>query len=125
MPAVLDFLDDRLPISPPDVFSNLYGRLNNPDWNAPTITTAALILPAGTPPSYAFGESVRPSALGARDAKDYGLQSLLIGRSQGIHSRQVGDSLYRKSDIKVSDTCVSWIWAQTPTHPSAGGWVGY
>ena len=55
MPAVLDFLDDRLPISPPDVFSNLYGRLNNPDWNAPTITTATLILPAGTPPSYAFG----------------------------------------------------------------------
>ena len=38
------------------MYSSLYGQLNNPDWNAPEISTAGLILPGGTEPSWAFGD---------------------------------------------------------------------
>ncbi|KAI0087606.1 hypothetical protein BDY19DRAFT_1058080 [Irpex rosettiformis] len=48
-------VDEQLPIWPTDVFSNLFGRINNSDWNKPTVDSWHLILPKGTPPSFAFG----------------------------------------------------------------------
>lgn len=55
--SVIGHLDDRLSVMPPDIFSTLYGRINNPDWNAPDVPTWQLIYPPDTPPSFAFGKT--------------------------------------------------------------------
>ena len=48
-------MDEQLPIWPVDVFSNLFGRINNSDWNKPALDSWQLILPKGSTPSFAFG----------------------------------------------------------------------
>ena len=53
--SVMAHLDDRLPTLPPDLFSTLYGRINNPDWNISDLPTWKLSHPSSTDPSFAFG----------------------------------------------------------------------
>lgn len=55
MCLVIAHLDDRLAVSPPDIYATLYGRINNPDWDAPDTPTFQLIYPSGTRPSFAYG----------------------------------------------------------------------
>ncbi|OSD04091.1 hypothetical protein PYCCODRAFT_1364791 [Trametes coccinea BRFM310] len=53
--TVLDHVYERLPIWPPDMTAILYGRLNNPDWKIPWVSSYGLSLRFDLEGSYAFG----------------------------------------------------------------------
>ncbi|KAI0958209.1 hypothetical protein AcV7_004089 [Taiwanofungus camphoratus] len=53
--AVADHVDDRLPVWPPDMSAILYGRINNPDWNAPWVESYMSALQFKLSASFAYG----------------------------------------------------------------------
>ncbi|KAI0315112.1 hypothetical protein OF83DRAFT_1133590 [Amylostereum chailletii] len=55
------YVDDRLPVWPPDMSAILYGRVSNPDWKLPWYDTNRLASQFKLSPSFAFGR-VEPLA---------------------------------------------------------------
>lgn len=56
--TLMDYVTDRLPVWPPDASAILYGRINNPDWNAVLIDSHHIAhAPGSDSPSFAFGSS--------------------------------------------------------------------
>ncbi|KAH9056800.1 hypothetical protein EDB87DRAFT_1579082 [Lactarius vividus] len=49
------FVDDRLPVWPPDMTAMFYGRINNPDWKLPWYDNRKLASQFKLSPSYAYG----------------------------------------------------------------------
>jgi anaphase-promoting complex subunit 1 len=49
------FVDDRLPVWPPDMTAMFYGRINNPDWKLPWYDIRKLASQFKLSPSYAYG----------------------------------------------------------------------
>jgi anaphase-promoting complex subunit 1 len=49
------FVDDRLPVWPPDMTAMFYGRINNPDWKLPWYDIRKLSSQFKLSPSYAYG----------------------------------------------------------------------
>lgn len=49
------FVDDRLPVWPPDMTAMFYGRVNNPDWKLPWYDIRKLASQFKLSPSYAYG----------------------------------------------------------------------
>ncbi|KAI0299010.1 hypothetical protein B0F90DRAFT_1818336 [Multifurca ochricompacta] len=49
------FVDDRLPVWPPDMTAMFYGRINNPDWRLPWYDIRKLASQFKLSPSYAYG----------------------------------------------------------------------
>jgi len=50
------FVDDRLPVWPPDMTAMFYGRINNPDWKLPWYDIRKLASQFKLSPSYAYGK---------------------------------------------------------------------
>ncbi|PFH49996.1 hypothetical protein AMATHDRAFT_62013 [Amanita thiersii Skay4041] len=61
--AVLDYLDDRIPVWPPDLAAILFGRINTPDWQFPWPDANDLSARLGITPSFAFGYAGPLSAM--------------------------------------------------------------
>ncbi|KAF8627589.1 hypothetical protein AX17_006162 [Amanita inopinata Kibby_2008] len=55
--TVLEHLDDRIPVWPPDLSAILFGRINSPDWKFPWPSANDLTERLGIAPSYAFGRA--------------------------------------------------------------------
>lgn len=55
MIAVIELLDDRIPVWPPDISAILYGRISNPDWKVPWHDTHNLTIRFEITPSFAYG----------------------------------------------------------------------
>ncbi|GLB44114.1 putative anaphase promoting complex subunit 1 [Lyophyllum shimeji] len=53
--TVIENVDDRLPVWPPDISAILYGRISNPDWQVPWHDTNDVAIRFGMVPSFAFG----------------------------------------------------------------------
>jgi anaphase-promoting complex subunit 1 len=49
------FVDDRLPVWPPDMTAMFYGRINNPEWKLPWYDIRKLSSQFKLIPSYAYG----------------------------------------------------------------------
>ncbi|KAI9455415.1 hypothetical protein F5148DRAFT_1288260 [Russula earlei] len=49
------FVDDRLPVWPPDMTAMFYGRINNPEWKLPWYDIRRLASQFKLSPSYAYG----------------------------------------------------------------------
>jgi anaphase-promoting complex subunit 1 len=54
-PADSAFVDDRLPVWPPDMTAMFYGRVNNPDWKLPWYDIRKLASQFKLSPGYAYG----------------------------------------------------------------------
>ncbi|EGN94861.1 hypothetical protein SERLA73DRAFT_114320 [Serpula lacrymans var. lacrymans S7.3] len=50
-----DFLDDRIPVWPPDKIAIFYGRASNPDWTFPAHHMQTFAVTYNIEPSYAYG----------------------------------------------------------------------
>lgn len=50
------FVDDRLPVWPPDMTAMFYGRINNPEWKLPWYNIRKLSSQFKLVPSYAYGK---------------------------------------------------------------------
>ena len=50
------FVDDRLPVWPPDMTAMFYGRINNPEWKLPWYDIRKLSSQFKLAPSYAYGK---------------------------------------------------------------------
>ncbi|KAG5646150.1 hypothetical protein DXG03_004203 [Asterophora parasitica] len=53
--TIVENIDDRLPVWPPDISAILYGRISHPDWQVPWHDTHDMALGFGITPSFAFG----------------------------------------------------------------------
>lgn len=89
---VLAHLDGRLPVSPPDIYATLYGRVNNPDWDTLDIPTWQLLYPPNTLPSFAFG-NVDPLNRTHHLKAIY--RSLAGGKSDGATTRKRAEAALR------------------------------
>jgi anaphase-promoting complex subunit 1 len=82
--ADVAYIDDRIPVWPPDVWALLYGRMSYPDWNVPWMNTHHITQLFSLTPSYAFGQ-VNPLANLQRINKLY---TLLINPSDAPIQRR-------------------------------------
>ncbi|KAF5376038.1 hypothetical protein D9615_007761 [Tricholomella constricta] len=53
--TVIENIDDRLPVWPPDISAILYGRISHPDWQVPWHDTHDMAIGFGIKPAFAFG----------------------------------------------------------------------
>lgn len=53
--SVVEHLDDRIPVWPPDISALLFGRINSPDWQFPWPDVNELTQRLCISPSFAFG----------------------------------------------------------------------
>ncbi|KAH9830809.1 uncharacterized protein C8Q71DRAFT_716467 [Rhodofomes roseus] len=53
--TIVENVDDRLPVWPPDMSAILYGRVNNPDWALPPLDSKTLAAGFKIAPSFAYG----------------------------------------------------------------------
>ncbi|KAG6856543.1 hypothetical protein H0H87_003362 [Tephrocybe sp. NHM501043] len=60
--TVTAFIDDRLPVWPPDISAILYGRISNPDWHVPWDTQEVAVR-FGIAPAFTYGQLDPLSAL--------------------------------------------------------------
>ncbi|KAH0579751.1 hypothetical protein H2248_002588 [Termitomyces sp. 'cryptogamus'] len=58
----IEFVDDRLPVWPPDISAILYGRISNPEWQVPWDTQEVAVR-FGIAPAYTYGQLDPLSAL--------------------------------------------------------------
>jgi anaphase-promoting complex subunit 1 len=49
------YLEDRIPVWPPDMTAVLYGRISNPEWKVPWYDSQHFSLIFGISPSFAYG----------------------------------------------------------------------
>ncbi|KAG5636979.1 hypothetical protein H0H81_006185 [Sphagnurus paluster] len=54
--TVVDNVDDRLPVWPPDISAILYGRISHPEWQVPWHDTHEMAIGFGIKPAFAFGQ---------------------------------------------------------------------
>ena len=54
---VIEYVDDRLPVWPPDMSAILYGRVNNPEWTLPPLDSKTLSAGFKIAPSFAYGRT--------------------------------------------------------------------
>jgi len=54
--TVIEYLDDRIPVWPPDVSAILYGRISNPDWKVPWHDTHHMAVRFEITPSFEYGQ---------------------------------------------------------------------
>ena len=55
LPLDVNYVDDRLPVWPPDMSAILFGRLSNPEWKLPWYDTNKLSATFHLRPSFAYG----------------------------------------------------------------------
>ncbi|KAF8064115.1 hypothetical protein FPV67DRAFT_1420084 [Lyophyllum atratum] len=53
--TIIENVDDRLPVWPPDISAILYGRISNPDWQVPWHDTHDVAIRFGIAPAFAYG----------------------------------------------------------------------
>ncbi|KAF8621486.1 hypothetical protein AX15_007773 [Amanita polypyramis BW_CC] len=61
--AVREYLDDRIPVWPPDLSAILFGRINSPDWQFPWPDAGDFSKRLGIAPSFAFGRAAPLSTM--------------------------------------------------------------